>query len=136
MCAHISQWPVGTYKKAHRHGPGAHIIILNGSGYSLLWPEGKTKQKFEWKPWSLLGPYDMWFHQHFNTSGERVRFLAMRWGSVKYGTGYNVEGVSTSLKEGGNQIEYEDEDSAVRDQFEETLKKNNVKSQMPGRRAA
>lgn len=136
MCSHLSQWPVGTYKKAHRHGPGAHIIILKGTGYSLLWPEGKQKQKFDWKPWSLLGPYDMWFHQHFNTSNEPVRFLAMRWGSVKYGTGYNVEGVATSLREGGNQIEYEDEDAEVREIFDGDLKKNGVKSQMPARQAA
>ena len=32
--------PVATYKKAHRHGAGAHVIILKGEGFSVVWKEG------------------------------------------------------------------------------------------------
>jgi len=41
VIAHSSSWPTGTYKPAHRHGPGIHIVILAGQGYTLMWQEGR-----------------------------------------------------------------------------------------------
>jgi len=43
MSSHISQFPVGTYKKAHSHGPSAHVIILTGDGYSLMWRKARSR---------------------------------------------------------------------------------------------
>ena len=50
MNSHISQFATATYKKGHRHGPGAHVIILTGEGFSLMWPEGEEPRRYEWKP--------------------------------------------------------------------------------------
>ena len=54
--SHISQFPIGTYKKAHAHGPGAHVIILTGEGYSLMWPEGEEPRRYEWQVGTMIVP--------------------------------------------------------------------------------
>lgn len=129
MCGHISQFPVGTYKKAHRHAAGAHVVILSGQGFSLLWREGDPIRRVDWGPGSVVVPGDRWFHQHFNTGPVPARYLAMRWGSQKYRVLGNYE-VAKSTREGGDQIEYEDEDPQVRAMFEEDLARNGVQSKM------
>jgi oxalate decarboxylase/phosphoglucose isomerase-like protein (cupin superfamily) len=132
LCGHVSEFPVGTYKKAHFHGPGAHVIILSGQGYSLLWPKGQPIKRYDWGPGSLVVPPGGWFHQHFNSGAEPVRYLALRWGSQKYHEMWGEQrGKSdVDVKLGGNQIEYEDEDPSVRQMFEEACVKAGVKNLM------
>src|SRR5262249_39211240 len=56
IASHISQFPVGTYKKAHAHGPGAHVIVLSGEGYSLMGPRGEEPRRFDWQVGTLIVP--------------------------------------------------------------------------------
>jgi mannose-6-phosphate isomerase-like protein (cupin superfamily) len=135
--AHISEFPVGTYKKAHKHGPGAHVIILKGQGYSLLWPShGSPRdgmERVDWKPGSMVVPPNGWFHQHFNAGATPARYMAFRWNSQKYGfsLGVAMEGeTDVDVKLGGGQIEYEDEDPLIHDMFVETITKNGAQSHM------
>ncbi|MCL4425511.1 MAG: cupin domain-containing protein [Firmicutes bacterium] len=119
MKIHIAEFAVGTYKKAHRHGPGAHILILNGTGYSLMWPPGTEPRRFNWRVGSLISPPAGWFHQHFNTGPGPVFHLAFhRPASI-----YN--------KNERGEIEYEDEDPEIRGMYEAELARNGVQIQMP-----
>jgi quercetin dioxygenase-like cupin family protein len=137
MVAHISEFPVGTYKKAHRHGPGANVIILGGQGFTLLWPRGKWEErvKVDWKPGSIVVPPSQWFHQHFNSGTEPARYLALRWGSNRYqfrpSGSEGAEGsTDTSEREGGAQIEYADENPEVHRIFEEELRRSGATCHM------
>ncbi|HEY8694527.1 MAG TPA: ethanolamine ammonia lyase-activating protein [Chloroflexota bacterium] len=127
LAAHISEFPVGTYKKAHRHGPGAHVIILSGQGYSLLWPQGGEIREAKWKPGSMVVPPNAWFHQHFNSGATPARYLALRWGSQRYVSGAffaaDAQLADVDVKKGGAQIEYPDEDAHIHNLFEGYLDK-------------
>lgn len=139
MVAHISEFPVGTYKKAHKHGPGANVIILGGQGFTLLWQDGKWDQrvKVDWKPGSIVVPPSQWFHQHFNSGDIPARYLALRWGSNRYkfrpGSDDDTKGgTETSIRDGGNQIEYDDENPEIHRLFEEELKRSGAVCHMKG----
>ena len=109
--AHISEFPVGTYKKAHRHGPGAHLVILGGVGFSLLWLEGREQVRVDWKRGGMvIVPADAMFHQHFNTGPEPARYLAYTPNGNGTPRDIGTSSGSVSTEEaGGTQIEYDDE---------------------------
>lgn len=131
--AHMSEMPVGTYKKAHRHGPDVHVFCMTGEGYSLFWYEGdKEFTRFDWHPGCVFAPPDMMFHQHFNTSASKTRYLAIGHGSVRYPFTQNMwkvyRGVDVDVKSGGNQIEYADQDPRVHRMFLDELARRGIES--------
>ena len=145
MHTHISEFPTGTYKKAHGHGPGAHIILLSGVGYSVCWPDEKNwrgngggyedRELVPWEKGSIFVP--MGYHQHFNTGADPARYLAIGFGGMRYHVGGGAIGnreaadaMDKSVKEGGIQIEYQDEDARVLKIFEEECRKHGGTSRM------
>ena len=143
MHAHISEMPVGTYKKGHRHGPGFHVMCVTGHGYSLLWFEGeKDFLRLDWKHGVVFPPADKQFHQHFNTSNFPARYLATGVGGLRYPLTYTQRrsllgvkpgekgAVSTSIKEGGDQIEYEDQHPRIHALWLDEMRPHGVEPKM------
>jgi quercetin dioxygenase-like cupin family protein len=130
MRAHISEFPAGRYKKAHRHGPGAHVLILEGRGYSLMWPDGQRPMRYDWRAGSLVVPPDNWFHQHFNTGDSPARYLALRYMDTRTFTAEGVPLSNISTRLGGDQIEYEDEAPEIRTTYEAALRQEPEEEQL------
>ncbi|MBM2811125.1 MAG: Gentisate 1,2-dioxygenase [Chloroflexi bacterium] len=122
MVAHVSEFPIATYKKAHRHGPGAYVIILGGEGYSRLWFEGDAESmRVDWRDGSVLSPSDGMYHQHFNTGRGPARYLALRpGGHPEFGAARHQRHEDQRAV---NQIEYQEEDPAIREEYEAELAK-------------
>ncbi len=125
MGGHMSVFPPGTYKKAHRHGPGVVIIIPAGEGFSIMWPEGEEKVVVPWHEASMFVPPNRWFHQHFNVSVEPARYLALS--PLKQVRGLGDAANRLEL----NQVEYPNEEPWIRDMFKEELGKRGLESLMP-----
>ena len=123
ISAHIEEYPGGTYPRAHWHGPGAHILILSGEGYSFMWVKPRTR--IDWRPGSLFVPPAKSFHQHFNPGKEPVRYLALKpWGFT-----YQVEDLVKTLEveaAGGTQIDYKDQDPEIHRAFVQECEKRGI----------
>ena len=129
---HLNTYPVGVYPPAHYHPPGAHLLILEGQGYDLLWPfeHYSERVRIDLKPGSLFVPPDRWFHQHFNTGPVMLRQLAIKpWGVGRKSTitmGAKPGSYVKSTKWGGTQLEYEDEDPEIHKEWEAALAETGV----------
>jgi gentisate 1,2-dioxygenase len=134
---HTSQIVPGTYKKAHRHTCGTNVFTIDGEGYSMLWYEGKEDEmvRVDWDHGVVVTPPEQMFHQHFNTGSTPSRYLAVQFGTVRYPmiTAKLDKWTSAndlSIKEGGNQIEYEDQPANLHKIWLEEIDKNGIESEM------
>ena len=141
MESHVSRFESGYYKKSHRHGPGAHLYITEGEGYVLTQRGTEPRIRCDWKEGSLYlsgAGEGLWLHQHFNVGPTAATYLVMNQGmSRKYAATRWEANISTVLrtgevsgKEGGHQVEYEDEDPEIHRIFEEELRKRGLTCKM------
>lgn len=145
---HVSEFPVGTYKKAHSHhvqrergggggGDAVYILIIKGSGYDLQWPAGEAPERgmkwkrHDWDEGTLITP-GRGYHQHFNTSSTTSRYLVLRPGNPRYSGALGARYKTT----GGEQIDFEDEDPEIRGLFIKELEKKGITPAMPAAHSA
>lgn len=104
--------PPGNYTSFHRHGAGINVVtlVLQGNGYSRMWPQGGTPRRTDWGPGSMFFPPELWWHGHFNVGPELWTSLLFLWGREKPEPG-----------EGGDHIDVGDEDPAVHAEFDAEL---------------
>lgn len=149
---HVSEFPMGSYKKAHgdfggySRPPRTGLVLedsylfLSGEGYDLQWAPGVMPgpgvegSRSDFKRGSLMTNGNG-IHQHFNASDEAARYLVLRYADFPFGGGSTrneaAVGVRGQEMVGRIQIEFEDEAPEVRPLFEEECRKRGVKCEMP-----
>jgi mannose-6-phosphate isomerase-like protein (cupin superfamily) len=145
---HIAEYPSGRYSKTHAHESGPVLVCLAGSGYTLTWPtsagttpwrDGKSElvRRQDYRPGGIVSAApggSNFFHGHFGTSRQPMRVMAFLGGfppKVTGAPGSVVVGINQDIRQGGQTIEYRDEDPRVREIFKEALSANGATFDMP-----
>jgi mannose-6-phosphate isomerase-like protein (cupin superfamily) len=146
----VGEHRTGRYSKAHAHMSAAVLVCLKGKGYTYTWPrsdgmtpwqDGKTQNIYrqDYEPVGLVtaAPYGGdWFHAHFGISKEPLRLIGWYGPNNHRKDKPGVPGEKDTdegaidVTEGGTAIPYWLEDPFLRREYEETLKKEGVTSQM------
>ena len=86
--------------------------------------------RIDWQHGWVFAPPDQMFHQHFNTAPDPARYLAVAFGGLRYpftaDKRHVFMGMDVSVKDGGCQIEYEDQDPRIHGIYLEELAKHGV----------
>ncbi len=110
----------GAHTKYHRHGPGIHVLTLEGRGYSYMFPEDGEPRRVEWGPGTVFVPPEMWWHAHYNVGPEPWTWMRIGWGTDKPKAG-GKQYVYKSRRDGGDQMDFDEEDPAIHAEFEAEL---------------
>lgn len=133
---HIMSVSEGTYATAHRHQAGAHVIVVQGDGYELLYMPGeeKNRRKVRARPYAVVAPQLNEFHHHFNAGHGEYKMLAFRGGGVRHGWGMRYDPNVTSQSKDPNawsyMIPFNQEDPTIREEYYAELEKNGVTARL------
>ncbi len=143
----LAEYPPGRYSKAHYHPSGAVVVCVGGRGYSITWPKelgirpwetgkGHLVKRQDYIAGGLISAApggDNWYHAHFGTDKKRFRVLAFLGGYPRpyYGAPGDETTWNLDQTQGGNTIEYHDEDPQVRKDYLEALRREGAEFQMP-----
>jgi hypothetical protein len=135
---HILEVAEGTYVTAHRHGAGAHVIVVDGEGHELLFMPGdemnsEGRRKVPIKPYGVVAPRLNEYHQHFNTGKGPFRQLAFKGWDQSPATmtsrgEYDPVGAARSSDPHGFafKLRYDREDPSIREEYYRELEKNGI----------
>jgi quercetin dioxygenase-like cupin family protein len=143
----LAEYPPGRYSKAHYHPSGAVVVCVSGKGYSITWPKeigirpwqdgkGDMVKRQDYVAGGLVSAApggDHWYHAHFGTDKKPFRVLAFLGGYPRPVLGAPGDETTWNLdqNQGGNSIEYRDEDPQVRKDFLEALRREGAEFRMP-----
>lgn len=132
------EWPVGRYRKARCRSGGVALLILQSSGYSLMWPshlgpqpytDGAAAQvvRLDWAPGSLFCPPPNWFQQHFNTGAEPAQTLAFFCGSARFPMSRHADGANAARSLSGRSlVDFSGDDPSIRRMYEAELAQKGI----------
>lgn len=129
---HVMGVSEGTYVTAHRHGPGALVMVVAGQGYELFFRQGDetNRTKLQANPYTVVSPQLNEYHQHFNTGKGEYRMLAFRGTGIRYGHGSPYSAAKTAQSKDpfaySYKIPYEQEDPEIQEQYFRELEKNGI----------
>jgi hypothetical protein len=129
------------------------LICIKGKGYSYNWPitlgtrpweagKGVQVRRLDYVPGGMVAAAPGgggWYHQHLSVGKEplRLRVYGHRsgtWWTRPVGSRPGQEAIAGSgvpMDEGGNELEYRDEDPQVRKDYRAALEKEGVEFRMP-----
>jgi hypothetical protein len=123
------------------------LVCVRGKGYLITWPreagirpwengKGHLVQRLDYGECGIVSAVpggDNWYHAHFGVTKGGFRVLAFLGGFPRDVFGAPGEETSFNLDQaqGGNSIEYGDEDPQIRKDYIEALEKEGAQFLMP-----